>query len=190
MAYVTLANFKLYIAELNGVQSSFTSADDTALQVYLDQAIAEINRATARSFEASASTVKTYGYNDYEGQVLLLGDDCLTVTAVVNGDGLTVASGNYTLLPRNSTPKYAIELHTGHSWATTADISVTGTWGYSATAGADVQRAVYRLAYFYWQKRLSTGETQLINEGVIQSALEYPADLREWLRSMRRREYL
>lgn len=190
MAYVTLANFKLYITELNGTQSSFTSADDTALQVYLDQAVAEINRSTARSFEASASTAKTYSYDDYEGQVLLLGDDCLTVTAVVNGDGVTISSTNYTLLPRNKTPKYAIELHTGYTWSTTADISITGTWGYTTTAGAEVQRVVYRLAYFYWQKRLSTGETQLVNEGVIQSAMEYPADVREWLRAMRRRDYL
>lgn len=186
MAYITLSEFKSYISELSGgVQTSFGGSEDTVLQSFIDQATAEINATTGRSYEATTTT-KRFGADSVYDEILLLDCDLLTVSAVTNGDGATITS--YTLLPRNTTPYCAIEL-TAASWDTTADIQVTGAWGYSTSASADVKRVAMRLAYFYWQKRAATGESQIFGDGVIQVAAGYPADVREWLNQHRRRAF-
>ena len=189
MAYVTLAEFKTYMNDLTGgVQSTFTAQEDVTLQVFLDQAVAEIESRTGRNFEATSGT-RYYTSSSMDGQRLYLGADILSVTTLTNGNAAVISGTNFTLEPRNSTVKDTIRLHDGYGWEySTVDsvVTVLGSWGYSASPPADVKRAVMRLAWFYWQKRGATGESTVLGEGVVQRAAEYPADAMGVIRRYRR----
>lgn len=192
MAYITLAEFKSYHNELTGgTQAAFTNAEDAALQLFIDQAQAEIERVTNRTFEASASATRYYSAEDIDsGKTLWLGADLLTISAVTNGDGATVASGDYWPLPFNGSPKWGILLKPSASgWTFTGDgrIAITGTWGFSTTAPADIKRLAFRLAWFYWMKRSATGETSVLGDGATMVAAEYPADIEAALKRYTRK---
>jgi len=188
MAYGTLADFKAYVNELSGgTQSAFTAAQDAVVQQFLDQAQAEIERATGRRFEAATET-RVYGAEDVDGQTLRLDEELLTLTGLTDGAGAAIALENTTLEPRNAAAKSRITLKPGTRWnETSGDVSVSGAWGHCATPTPDVARVLYRLAWFYWQKRRSTGETQLIDGRTGNVASEYPADIRKWLSENKKR---
>lgn len=185
MAYVTLAEFKSYMNDLTGgTQTSFSAQEDTTLQVFLDQAVAELESRTKRDFEATNAT-RYYTADCVTGKWLYLDAELVSVSTLTNGDGTAISNTNYTLEPKNAAQKYAIRLHDGYTWSfSTVDsyISVAGSWGYSAAVPTDVKRAVMRLAWFYWQKRGTTGESTVIAEGVVQNAAAYPADVVDVIR--------
>lgn len=192
MAYITTTDLLNYINELTGgVQTSFTAGETAALQVFVDEAIAEIDRVTGRKFETQANQTRYYreeAIDPVDPSILKLDTDFLAVTALTNGDGTSISSGDYWLLPDNSSPKWAIKLKSTKSWAFDTDgrVIVAGSTGFSATAPADIKRCAKRLAYFYWQKRAATGETQVVGEDQVNVASEYPQDIKSVLARYKR----
>lgn len=133
--------------------------DTTLLEEAIVDAVAYIERNKSREFEASDSTTKYYDASAIDprnSRLLHVDDDLLTVTELLNGDASSteITSADYTLTPRNTSPKHAILLDINGSsfWQFDPDywVSVTGTWGYTATADADIKRAATILAAYYY----------------------------------------
>lgn len=192
MAYITLAEYKSYIGSLTqGQPQGYTSVDDAALQVFITEAQAFIERTTERRFEASTET-RYFTEADipfHMPQVLFVGDDLLTVATLTNGDGTTISSGNYWLYPFNVNPKYAVQLKSSASWAFSTDgrVSVAGTWGFSTTASEDVKAMMKRVTWWVQQKRMSLGDVAQFDGGTVQNDGTLPAVVTNWLRLMKRK---
>jgi hypothetical protein len=192
MAYVTIAEWRQYRESLSGaVQTAFTAQEDGVLQTFLDQAQAEIEAQTGKTFEAVNAT-RYYRAGDIawnNGRVLLLDAWLLSVTSITNGDGVVLSAGDYWLLPRAGAPFNAIELKSSQSWrfATDGEIAIAGAWGFMQTPDERVKRVTMRLAEFFYQKRATTGESQVIGEGQIVVAAQYPKDVQDFITSERRR---
>ena len=98
--------------------------------------------------------IETRYFNGDVGQfnpeVYLSGEALLEATAILNGDGTTIDSSNYTLLPRGEYPKDRVRLAQGNYWTGSNpysgsacgtpvlvhsayaedSIAITGVWGY------------------------------------------------------------
>jgi hypothetical protein len=141
MSYTDLTDVK---AEL-GIPVNVTT-EDTIILAKIAEAQAEIDRLSGRRFEA-ITTTRTYnafydGFSLIDTAMLLLDDDLLTVTSLTNGDGTTIpVNGSaYWLEPQNMPPYKVIRLKSAYAWNfdTDGQVSVTGTWGKTATAPADI----------------------------------------------------
>lgn len=153
--YTDLDTIKAYLR----VESA-DAEDDALLEEMVTQASRAIDAFTGRQFFASS---ETRTFDTPEGQVLWLYEDLLTVTALTNGNGMSIDSSSYVLYPANRTPKFAIELlgHDGVSWLVSSvtgsgvqAISVTGTWGFSATTPGDIELACLILVADAYRKRV------------------------------------
>jgi hypothetical protein len=165
MAYCTLAQLKDY----EGIPTA-TTKDDARLQTFLDGAQRAIEVETGRIFEATVDSTRYLDCISHEnggpidGALLLLDRDFCAITSIINGDGATVTSGQYTTVPRNDTPYYAIRLRgsSGLSWTFTTDpegaISVTGKQAYSLTAPTDIVLACKRWASWLYRQKDSQGQ--------------------------------
>jgi len=191
MSYATLADFKSYISEMTGgIQTTFTTAENTLLQQFLDQADAEIDAQTGRSFGQGANNhTHYYTEDDIDDDTLYLDADLVSVTTLTNGDGTVISSANYWLLPMNASVTgqngydgsfWGIKLKSASDWQTPTDgrISVNGRWGFMQGAPLDVVRAAMRIAYWYWTKRNQTGSTEIAGAELTQQSDSYPADVR------------
>lgn len=200
MSYAALADFKSYISEMTGdIQTTFTAAENTVLQLFLDQADAEIDGYTGRSFGQGANNhTHYYTEEDIDGDTLYLDSDLVSVTTLTNGDGTVIASTDYWLLPMNASVTgqngfdgsyYAIKLKSTTNWDVPTDgrISVNGRWGFMQGAPVDIVRAAMRIAYWYWAKRNQTGATEIAGEQLTQQSDSYPADVRIVLERYKRR---
>lgn len=167
MAYATTAEVKTYL----GITES---GDDTLIGSLIDRATGIINRYTGRKFEASVSTARYYtrhAVDRLDSSVLLVDEDLLTVTELLNGDDATttISSGDYWLYPFNASaegaPYWGIKLkedtdHDGWEFDTDGRVKVTGTWGYAATVPDAIKHATIRLAgYLYRQRDSQVFET-------------------------------
>ena len=191
MSYATLAEFKSYISEMTGgIQTAFSGAEDTLLQKFLNQAKAEIDAQTGRNFGQGANNhTHYYTEDDIDGDTLYLDSDLVSVTTITNGDGTTIASSDYFLLPMNASVTgqngydgsfWGIKLKSTIDWQTPTDgrISVNGRWGFMQDAPVDVVRAAMRIAYWYWTKRNQTGATEIAGAELTQQSDSYPTDVR------------
>ena len=186
MAYTTLADCKAYmgITETN---------DDTLITALITRAQKIIDEYTGRIFEAETTT-KYFNHDDVEGRNLyLFGYDLLTVTTLTNGDGTTIASANYRLEPRNETPKWIIRLDEDTTWEfddSDDEISVAGTWGYSATAPANIAHACIRLVTFLYRQKDTSSDIDrplVTGDGVTIMPSNIPNDVKAILDPYRRR---
>lgn len=190
MSYAALADFKSYITEMSGgIQTTYTTAENTVLQQFLDQADAEIDAYTGRSFGQGANNhTHYYTKDDVDDKTLFLDADLVSITTLTNGDGTVIASTDYWLLPMNASVTsqnaydgsyYAVQLKDGHSWEFSTDgrISINGRWGWMQGAPTEIIRAAMRLAYWYWAKRNQTGATEVLGEQLSQQSDAYPADV-------------
>jgi hypothetical protein len=149
MAYTDLATVKTYMSSQGGT----STANDALITSCITRAQKYIDSHCHRVFEAVTET-RYYGmrYDRRIGQKLYLDRELLTVTTLTNGNAAVIASTSYWLNPRNEPPYSWIELKSNEYWNfnTDGEISVAGTWGYSATAPEDVIQACIRLtAYLY-----------------------------------------
>jgi uncharacterized phiE125 gp8 family phage protein len=147
------------VFELKAYLNLQEDSDDALLTTLIGSAAALIERQTGRTFEA-ASGARTYSATaDCRGRMLYLDADLHSVTSIVNGDGATLAATDYVTEPRSERPIYAIKLlqSSGIAWTYTTDpedaITVTGAWGYSASAPDDIRHACLRLAAFLYRQR-------------------------------------
>lgn len=187
MGYASIIQVKDYL----GIAA--TSTDDNLLGDLISRAEGMIDAYTGRNFEAVTAT-KYFGSEVVSGQDLMLyGEDLLTVTKLTNGNAVEVTSGNYRLFPRNDSPKWIIRLDESQSWSFSdgdSEISVAGTWGYSATAPADIQHACVRLtAFLYRQKDTSADidRPMITGDGVTIMPSGLPSDVTKMLDRYKRR---
>lgn len=196
MAYTTRAAVKAELKIDTGV-----TTDDALIDGYitLAQRIIEAPRplGTGRVFEVASDTTRYLdaprdtNNRDLDGPLYMLlllpaGDLC-SITAIVNGDGVTLTTADYVTEPRYSTPYYAIRLtrasDTVWSWTTSpeAAIAITGKWGYSTSAPVDIQRAALRLAVWMYRSRDNAGFDQDIKteDGLTVLGAKMPRDIRQ-----------
>ena len=188
MSYTSLINLKDYL----GI-SVATTEDDPLLTDLLTRAEGIIDAYTGRHFEAETAT-KYFTIDDIDGQNLYLwGYDLLSVTKLTNGDGVEIAAGSYKLFPRNDDPKWIIRLNEDKAWNFTngdSEISVAGTWGYSATAPADITHACIRLAAFLYRQKDTSADIDrpmVTGDGVTIMPSGLPADVQKLLALYKRR---
>ena len=156
--YSSLAEYKKY----HDIGSTDTD-DDAVIEDLIEAASRYIDAQSGRTFYARTET----RYFSVPGsRELRFDDDLLTITTLTNGDATTIASTEYYFLPRNVTPKYALNLKESSSvaWYPDSDnnyeyvISVAGTWGFVATAPDDISVACLEIAKAAYGRRTGTSE--------------------------------
>lgn len=192
MAYVTISDWKKYRGTLSGAtQIAFTALEDEALQDFLNQAQSELERLTGKRYEAESETRYFRAGSIVWGnpKKLLLDKWLLEVTTLTNGDGSVINASDYWLHPRDAGPYLSIELKSSVNWrfSTDGEISIQGKWGFMNEADDSVKRVTMRLAEFFYQKRGVTGESQVIGDGQIVLAAQYPKDVQDFINAERRR---
>jgi hypothetical protein len=133
-SYATLADFKAN-ATARGQTMTTDTADDAVIEGLLESASRYLDLQTSRQFYPS---VTTRLFDIPQTSTLFLDDDLLELTTLTNGDGTTINSTNYILLPSNTYPRFGIELKSTSGLAWLADsssntkqvISVAGVWGF------------------------------------------------------------
>ena len=178
MAYVVAERLKRYL----GLQAD-EPVDNDLLEEFIAQAEGYIDQETHRHFEAVAKTrryhvgtPRAWGDRLISAETidnpreLILDDDLLTITTLQDQQGArTFAASDYVLLPTNESPKYAILLIDAvWEWVDTPleAVIVTGEWGWSTTAPADIAMITRRLAAFlYRQKDSQVFDTTAVFEG-------------------------
>lgn len=187
MGYASIIQVKDYL----GIAA--TSVDDNLLEDLISRAEGMIDAYTGRNFEAVTAT-KYFGSEVVSGQDLTLyGNDLLTVTTLTNGDAVVIAGTDYRLFPRNDSPKWLIKLDSGKSWEFSTDdseISIAGTWGYSATAPADIEHACVRLTAFLYRQKDTSADIDrpiITGDGVTIMPSGLPSDVTKMLDRYKRR---
>jgi hypothetical protein len=138
-SYATLAEYKSFVTA-RGQTSTTDSTDDSVIEMLLKAASRYIDNQTARRFYPFVQT-RYYDVPDAESidpRMLRLDGDLLEVISIVNGDGVTIASTEYTLRPRNETPYIYVRLIDNSTYYWTGDgagdthdvIAITGIWGF------------------------------------------------------------
>lgn len=171
--YATIAELEVRVNT-----GSADASDDALLQQYLDTAawlVDKLTRGHKPGKEAfSATSSETRLFDDYGTGTVEI-DDLLTATAITRG-GTTITTDYYKLWPYNEVPKTALQLRAdapsyaaaGQYWlgthlrgVGTAQISITGTWGYCALADRPlvVKELTLQIAeMFYMELGLSSQE--------------------------------
>jgi hypothetical protein len=137
MSYATLAELKSYLKI-----PTATTTEDTLLQTFLDEADRIIDEIVGLPSAAATATTRTFLDPPIDGLILSFGraDVCVGITAVVNGDGATIAATDYIALPLGELPIYGLQLKASSSltWDATAGISVTAYWANTTNANGTV----------------------------------------------------
>ncbi len=156
MTYTSLAAVKGWL----GI-GSVNLEDDAQITAAVNYAQTIIDAHCRRTFEAAADTTRYFDAlgQHIDGSALYLDGDLVQITGILNGDGTAITSGQYTLLPANRMPAFAIRLKdsAGIAWTYTTSwekaISITGRWSYSLTAPQDIVYAATRLAAYLYKQR-------------------------------------
>lgn len=136
-SYATLQDFKNYWLSRGGENAS-DARDDAVIESLLRTASRYIDSKTGRRF---TPYIETRYFDVPSGQVdnrLLKTPDLLEVISITNGDGVTVPSTEYTLRPRNYSPRNGIRLIDNSTYYWTGDgagdmhdvIAVNAVWGF------------------------------------------------------------
>jgi len=184
MAYCSLAQMKTYVGATD-------NDDDALLTDCITRAEAVIDRATKRTFEASADSTRTFdAQQDVAGRTLYLDADLCAITSITNGDGAAITALQVVSEPRNHAPYYALTLKasTGLAWTYETDpedaISVTGRWAYSTTPPADIEQACVRLAAWLYRQKDSSSDLDrpmVSMDGATLLPAQIPADVQRML---------
>ena len=150
--YATLAQFKDYWKSRGGTNATDT-ADDVVIDNLLETASRFLDSKTGRYFYPR---IESLVYDAPDGRTINLNADLQSIISFTNGDGTTISSTEYNLLPRNYTPKYALQLKQNSTiiWEPDSNgdyegvISLTGfcafhpfyseAWKSGGTLGADI----------------------------------------------------
>ena len=196
MAYITNAEVKYYL----GITGH---ADDDLLDDLIDKAQVFIESYTQRLFSASADSTRYYTVGeDTEGKTLYLDTEICSITTVTtDADGtsptvLTEGTDFYGW-PRNADCYIELRLFSSSSYTwtyTTAPengVSVVGKFAYSTTPPEDILQACTRLAGYYYRQKDSQvfDVTAIPDAGVITIPKGLPADVKEIIRTYRRRVF-
>lgn len=134
--------------------------DDMLLARFVREAQVIVEQATGKTWEATTDTTRTlHARDDVDGNVLYLRADVVSVTSIVNGDGMSVDAGDYVLTPSAGPPYRYVVLRAASAvrWTYTLApeeaISVTGRWASSLTAPADIVAATRSIAAWLYKRR-------------------------------------
>jgi hypothetical protein len=137
--YATLAEFKAYFTARGG-SAATDAADDAVIDQLLEQASRHLDSKTARFYYPRIETryYNIPGQPDSYERELWLDADLLAIISFLNGDGTSIASTEYNLLPRNESPKYEIAMKqiSNIVWSLDSNgdwehvIAVSGIWGF------------------------------------------------------------
>lgn len=176
------------VKDMLGISST---SDDLMIARYIGTATAQIDAYTHRTFAGVETTRYVDAVGEHlRGNVLYLDHvgELARITSIVNGDGLTVASGEYVTEPRNTGPYWAIRLLTnsGKTWTYTDDwegaIAISGVWAYSENAPADIRDACAFLAAFYYrQKDQPYTDVTAVEAGIVVRPVGIPAHIKVML---------
>jgi len=145
--YVTLANFKEYAIPQAGIDTD----DDGIIEIIIEAACRYVDQQMGRQFY---TTTEDRNFDVPSGRILWIEDDFIAVNSITNGDGTSISSDEYNMLPANKTPKYAIKLKESSTviWEGDSDsnyeqvITLNCDWGYSSSVPKDIEMAVYEIA--------------------------------------------
>ena len=181
---------------------AYLSPDDTLgtsqnalLDSCITRAEAAIDHYTRRSF-ATVQDTKYYSRHVARivGQALYLPEDLYQAGTVISGNGQNIPIGSIWFEPRNLGPPYrVVRLYSMFVWTfnTDGEIRITGGWGYSGTAPADIVQATVRTAaYLYRGKDSGFGAvdaTGFTDGGEAAFAKSIPDDVRWTLSPYRSR---
>lgn len=101
------------------------------------------------------------------GRELTFDIPLLTVTSVTNGDGATVSSGHYRLMPRNGQRYNGITLLSNYNWQMSDvddEITIVGKWGYSLTTPTPVKEAALMLAGWIFKRYQAALQDNIVNQ--------------------------
>ena len=177
--YATLAEFKAHRAI-----TSLSAVDDSVAEILIGDASRMIDAVCGRWFYAA--TLTRY-LNVVNSRALDLGEDCLTITTLTNGDGTVVTTADYYLDPRNHPVKTRAILKQSSAvmWLQDTDgndenaITAAGTWGYcdrtatdpySAAVISNTRRACLEIANQLYQERSGAnmnGSVQVTGAGIV-----------------------
>jgi hypothetical protein len=136
------------------------STDDDLLEDLITTASRMIDDHCGRRFVAENETRRYDATGPHIiGRLLLLDDDLLSLTTLINGDGSEIDAEDVILRPTNSTPCFGISLKQSSGLAWTYDdspegaISVEGEWGFSENAPEPVAQAAIRLTAWLYRQR-------------------------------------
>ena len=137
-SYASLAEYKAYVTA-RGQSVTTDTADDAVVERLLKAASRYLDDATGRFFYPYIQTrYFSLPEEEADGRTIIMDEDLLEVITLVNGDGTTIPSTEYTLRPRNNTPYLYLRLIDNSTYVWTADsagstvdvIAVTGIWGF------------------------------------------------------------
>lgn len=153
-------------ADVTAYLNITSTGENTLIGTFVDAAQAMIERYTGRKFDVTQDSTRYFNpIIDVRGKALHFdGELAQAPTTVVNGDGVTVTAQQYATEPKNQAPYYGLRLlqsgGVAWTWATDPEgaIAVTGRWGYSTAAPADVKHACIRLAAWLYRQRENAPE--------------------------------
>jgi hypothetical protein len=138
-SYSTLQEFKNYFTARNGTAIPADTVDDGVLEQLLENASRYIDSKTGRWFYPRIET-RYYDIPDYpyDGRDIYLDADLFEILTFSNGDGVSIASTQYNLKPKNETPKFQICMKETSNvvWSTDSDgesegvLDLLAIWGY------------------------------------------------------------
>lgn len=103
------------------------------------------------AFAQTATATRYYEEDAVDWRTLVLDMPIITVSSIVNGDGVTVPSDDYRLWPRNGRWYNEIRLRENataiSAWGfiTDGEIAVTGKWGFTLAVPDEIREAT-----IYW----------------------------------------
>lgn len=137
-SYATLAEYRSYVTARAQTASPDIN-DDAVIETLLKSISRYIDTQTGRHFYPKVQTrYFDVPFGKIDPRQLVLDADLLEVISVVNGDGVTIPSTEYSLRPKNDTPYAYIRIadNSTYYWATDGAgdwhdvIAVTGIWGF------------------------------------------------------------
>lgn len=195
-AYCTIAELK---REMD-IQS-LDVLDDAVLETLIIDASRAVDTYCGRRFYATPATET---YDVPSGRVLWLHGDWLGVSAVVNGDGASIAASAWQAYPVGERVIYGVRLRDSavERWlpASSGDtlgvITVSGSTGYVDRAASDAEsqrivaitrRAAIIIASAYYRKRFgaSVDAATITPAGVVLTPQGIPRDAAELLSGLR-----
>src|SRR5687768_1110516 len=151
--YTTLSAVKTYL-------SITSAAHDAMLTELVTRARRLIDDHCGRWFDGRSETRYYDAIGQHvSGRLLLLDADLYSLTSILYGDGQTITQADVILRPVNAATYFCISLKqgSGFRWgyinSPEGAISVTGSWGYAATAPEPIKQAAVRLAAWMYRQR-------------------------------------
>lgn len=162
MAYCTESEVKQRLNITGGnddaliTQLASTASDWIDAHCMLPQGAFAVAADTTRYYDESALAY---------GATLKLDQPLVSVTTLINGDGVTLPSNAYRLHPRNASPYWSICLLSGYAWqfAIDGEIAVTGKFGWSLTRPKPVQEAAIMLAGWLFKRYQAALQDATVN---------------------------